>query len=53
MLTIAEIAERYHMKQLHPNRHLWIDNDNVSLYVPDDKSLWAKDHVGIFTEKCG
>ena len=43
MLTIADIAELYRTKQLHPNWHFWIDNDNVSLYLPEDRSLWVKD----------
>lgn len=43
MLTIAEIAELYRTKQLHPNWAFVVDNDDVSLYVPEDRALWTKD----------
>lgn len=43
MLTIAEIAELYRTKRLHPNWHFWVDNDNVVLYVPEDRVFWTKD----------
>jgi hypothetical protein len=43
MMTLKELSAAYKSGDIHKDRVVLIDNDDVWLHLPVDRSLWSKE----------